>query len=390
MVDPLDPLVADGIIDEVLTRLKSGKEADIYLVQHAGEIVAAKVYKERHVRSFKNNAEYKEGRAVRNTRTARAMQKGSRFGRAADEEAWKTKESEALEKLFAEGLRVPKPHLFYEGVLLMETVVDPDGHPAPRLIDASIPREQAAELYADLRQQIIRMLMCDLIHGDLSPYNVLLAWNGPTIIDFPQVVGAAHNSKAEFFFSRDLETIRRFFAAIDPSLQNRSGDAWEIWRAYVKRELNADFVPTGKAAPKGGPSREAHAAGPRREIHVAQPAHSPRREGGGHTPRKDRGGAGQAPPGRRDGQRRDGAPPPREGSGHRARDGAARSGTTNGPAVSYVGKSSPEAPLSAAPKHAPADAAAPAGNRPRRRRRRRGGGGGGNRPPSGGGNASTS
>ncbi|HZH04594.1 MAG TPA: RIO1 family regulatory kinase/ATPase, partial [Myxococcaceae bacterium] len=255
MTHPLDPLVADGVIDSVLSRLKSGKEADIYLVQHAGEIVAAKVYKERHVRSFKNNAAYKEGRAVRNSRTQRAMDKGSRFGRAAEEDAWKTKEADALQILFTAGVRVPKPHLFYEGVLLMEVVVDTEGHPAPRLLDATIPRERAAEWYADLRRQVVTMLTRDIIHGDLSPYNVLLAWNGPTVIDFPQVVGAAHNNQAESFFRRDLETIHRFFASIDPALQLHAQDAQEIWRAYVKRELNTDFVPPARSEPMARPSR---------------------------------------------------------------------------------------------------------------------------------------
>ena len=144
------------------------------------------------------------------------MDKGSRFGQAASEEAWKAKESEALHKLHAAGVRVPKPVMFYEGVLLMETILDADGRPAPRLIEAAIPREKAAEWYADLRSQVVKMLACDLVHGDLSPYNVLLAWNGPTVIDFPQVIGAAHNSQAERFFERDLETIRQLLRRARP------------------------------------------------------------------------------------------------------------------------------------------------------------------------------
>jgi RIO kinase 1 len=136
--------------------------------------------------------------------------------------------------------------MFYEGVLLMEAVVDAEGLPAQRLIDAAVPRERGAEFYADLCQQMVKMLSCDLIHGDLSPYNVLLAWNGPTVIDFPQVVGAAHNSRAEFFFQRDYQTIRRFFASLDPTLNGRGDDGREIWRAYERRELTSDFVPTGR------------------------------------------------------------------------------------------------------------------------------------------------
>jgi RIO kinase 1 len=257
MNDPLALLLADGVIDEVCGRLKSGKEADLWLVQHGGHIVAAKIYKARQARSFRNNAAYKEGRQVRDTRTQRAMQRGSRFGQAAAEEAWKAKEADALYTLHAAGVRVPTPVMFYEGVLLMELVVDSGGHPAPRLVDAHIPRERAAALYADLRGQIVRMLGCHLIHGDLSPYNVLVGAKGPVVIDFPQVVGAAHNSQAESFFLRDLENVRRFFATIDPALHAAKLDGREIWRAYVRGELGPEFVPSGNASQPPSPRRAA-------------------------------------------------------------------------------------------------------------------------------------
>src|SRR5512144_2555360 len=278
MHDPLAPLLADGVIEEVSGRLKSGKEADLWVVRCAGETVAAKIYKAREARSFKNNAGYKEGRQVRDTRTQRAMDRGSRFGQAAAEDAWKAKESDALHTLHAAGVRVPKPVLFYDGVLLMELVVDPHGHPAPRLVDAHVARDAAGALYTDLRGQAVRMLRCDLIHGDLSPYNVLLGRDGAVVIDFPQVVGAAHNSQAESFFHRDLENLRRFFAAIDPSLRAAANDAREIWRAYVRRELTPDFVPSGKAE-----------LPPRPQVH---PHGEPRR------PRPHEGGQGRdrAPP----------------------------------------------------------------------------------------------
>ena len=248
MVDSLARLLADGMVDEVLSRLKSGKEADLWLVRHAGEVVAAKVYKARQARSFRNRVAYQEGRQVRDTRTRRAMDRGSRFGRAAEEDAWMTKEADVLHALHAAGVRVPRPVMFYEGVLLMELVVDAAGHPAPRLVDARVPMDRAAALYADLRGQAIRMLRCDLAHGDLSPYNVLLGRQGPVVIDFPQVVGAAHNNQAEGYFRRDLENLRRFFAALDPGLHRAAGDAGEIWHAYVRRELTGDFVPAGRSA----------------------------------------------------------------------------------------------------------------------------------------------
>ena len=263
----LEQLLEDGVIDEVLGRLKSGKEADVWLVRHHDEVLCAKVYKDRQFRSFKNNSGYKEGRAVRNTRTQRAMERGSRFGQAAAEEEWKAAESDALHKLHAQGVRVPAPVLFYEGILLMKLVLDAEGHPAPRLIDAQLSLEQAGAFYADVRAQAIRMLCCELIHGDLSAYNVLLGADGPTIIDFPQVVSAAHNSTAESFFTRDVENLRTFFAGFDPALAARTGDAAEIWRAYVRRELAPDFVPSGRPPPPERPQPRAQhprqgAAGP--------------------------------------------------------------------------------------------------------------------------------
>jgi RIO kinase 1 len=254
MTGPLELLLAEGVIDEVLSRLKGGKEADVWLVRHGGEIVAAKVYRARSSRSFKNDAAYKDGRQVRNSRTQRAMDRGSRFGRAAAEDAWKSNEADALFKLHAASLRVPRPVLFYEGVLLMEVVLDAQGQPAPRLIDAPIGLEQAAHLYAVLRAQAVGMLSQDLIHGDLSPFNVLFAADGPVVIDFPQVVGAAHNSQAEMFFLRDLRNIHQFFAQIDPALRSAEGDGREIWRAYLRRELTADFVPTGRSSEPPRPS----------------------------------------------------------------------------------------------------------------------------------------
>lgn len=296
MNEALQVLLSDGIIEEVVSRLKSGKEADVYLVVHKDEIVAAKIYKERQQRSFRNNADYKEGRQVRNSRTARAIAKGSKFGQAAAEDAWKSTEADALYKLHAAGVRVPTPVMYYEGVLLMEVVLDPEGHPAPRLIDAALTPGMAGELYRDLRAQATRMLCSDVIHGDLSPYNILMAWNGPTIIDFPQVVNAAANSRAEFFFKRDLENLRRFFAGMDPSLNGRAGDAHEIWRAYTRRELTPDFEPSGRFIPPqerrmGGPPRE-HRGPPREHRGPPRTTAAPQedefallRQGGGERPR---------------------------------------------------------------------------------------------------------
>jgi RIO kinase 1 len=289
MIDALAPLVADGVVDEVCGRLKSGKEADLWLVRHRGEVVAAKVYKVREARSFRNDAAYREGRRVRNTRTQRAMDRGTRFGQAAAEEAWKAKEADALHALHAAGVRVPRPVMLYDGVLLMELVVDGHGRPAPRLVDALVPRDRAAALYADLRGQAVRMLTCDLVHGDLSPYNVLLGRDGPVVIDFPQVVGAAHNRQAESFFRRDLENLRRWFAAIDPALRAAEHDARDIWRAYERRELTPDFVPPARPAEPARSERRGRGHAPHPRAHQARP--TPSRPPPDRRPAARRGGA---------------------------------------------------------------------------------------------------
>ncbi len=250
MASSLESLLAEGVISEIYGRLKSGKEADVYAVCYGEDVVAAKVYKDRAQRSFKSNSTYKEGRAVRNTRSQRAMDRGSKFGQEAAEDAWKASEATALYKLHGAGVRVPTPVLFLEGVLFMELVRGHDGEPAPRLIDTELTPEQARAAYLDMLAQLVRILSCDLIHGDLSPYNVLWAAGGATIIDFPQIVSAAQNSNSESFFMRDARNILGHFAEIDRSLLARvNSDTREIWRAYVRRELTPDFLPTGRPPP---------------------------------------------------------------------------------------------------------------------------------------------
>jgi RIO kinase 1 len=303
MRNNLDILLSDGIIDEVLGLLQSGKEAEVYRVTYRGQIVAAKVYKDRQQRSFKHNAAYKEGRKVRNSRTQRAMDKGSRFGRDEAEDAWKSSEASTLHLLHGHGVRVPTPVMFYEGVLLMQLVTDPDGDVAPRLIDAPIPREQAGAMYRDLRSQIIGVLCCDLIHGDLSPYNVLLGAAGPTIIDFPQTISAAHNTQSEMFFRRDLDNILSFFAGLDRSLNANRGDARAIWQAYARRELSVDFVP---------------AARHHEEVRSQQRGPGP----GGPRPQGPDGWQGRPPQGQQGGQGRGYGPRPegQQGQGYAPRD----------------------------------------------------------------------
>ncbi|HCT40570.1 MAG TPA: serine protein kinase RIO, partial [Moraxellaceae bacterium] len=192
----LEPLLEDGLIDEVIAQLKSGKEATVYLVRCAGELRCAKVYKDAHHRSFKQASTYREGRKVKSSRAARAMEKGSRFGKQELEEAWQNSEVNALYRLADAGVRVPTPHGCFDGVLIMDMVSDGHGRPAPRLSEVAFTPEEAVACHDQLIREVVRMLCAGLVHGDLSEYNILIDPKGPVIIDLPQAVDAAGNNNA--------------------------------------------------------------------------------------------------------------------------------------------------------------------------------------------------
>jgi len=240
------PLQEEGLIDEVLVQLKSGKEATVYLVRCGDEIRAAKMYKDAAQRSFKQAAVYLEGRKTRNTRDARAMARGSKFGKRVTEEGWQNAEVDALYKLDAAGVRVPKPYGCFDDVLLMELVTDDEGQAAPRLCELVFSPEEAIELHHELLQEVVRMLCAGIVHGDLSEYNILMDPYGPVIIDLPQAVNAAGNPHARMMLERDVQNLTDFFAQFAPQLKNtRYG--LEIWRLYEAGELTPDTVLTGEA-----------------------------------------------------------------------------------------------------------------------------------------------
>lgn len=243
----LEPLLDDGIIDAVIRPLKSGKEASVYLVQMGGAVRCAKVYKEANRRGFHKLAEYQEGRRSRSSRDARAMGKGagSRHGRERQEQAWKNAEVEALYRLDAAGVRVPRPHGYYDGVLVMEMVDDGAGSPAPRLNDVVPTPEEARAWHTFLIGQIVRMLCAGTIHGDLSEFNVLLGAEGPVIIDLPQAVDASANNNAFRMLARDVENITAYCARSAPELRH-TFHAHEMWALYEKGELRPDTVLTGE------------------------------------------------------------------------------------------------------------------------------------------------
>lgn len=241
----LQPLVAEGLIDEVLRQLMSGKEATVYIVRCGDAIRCAKVYKDAEQRSFRKSASYQEGRKTKNSRQARAMEKGTRYGRQMQEEAWQSAEVDALYRLAAAGVHVPQPYLCHEGVLLMDLVTDANGHPAPRLNDVELSHEQALTFHTDLLNQVVRMLCAGIIHGDLSEYNILVSSAGPVIIDLPQAVDAAGNSNAGPMLERDVANLASYFSRFAPELA-ASQYGKEIWKLYQAGALTPDTELTGR------------------------------------------------------------------------------------------------------------------------------------------------
>ncbi len=249
----LQPLIDDGVIDEVVRPLKSGKEASVYVVRSGDEVRCAKVYKDMRQRSFQHRVQYEEGRKVRGSRAARAIARSSNYGRKTQEAAWKNTEVDVLYRLAEAGVRVPVPHGYFNGVLVMELVTDAAGHSAARLGEIDLDADTARRWHAFLIAQIVRMLCCGLIHGDLSEYNVLVGPDGPVVIDFPQAVDAANNNAAAALLARDVTNITMSLGRYAPELiETRYAE--EMWELYQRGALVPDSVLTGVFV------REEHAA----------------------------------------------------------------------------------------------------------------------------------
>ena len=240
----IQPLIDDGLVDEVISQLMSGKEATVYVVRCGAEIRCAKVYKEVNKRSFKKAVEYQEGRKGRNSRRARAMEKGSKFGRNQQEEAWQNAEVDALYRLASAGVRVPKPYGCFDGVLLMELITNDEGHVAPRLNDVSMTTELALADHAVVMKYVMRMLCAGVVHGDLSEFNVLVDDYGPVIIDLPQAVDAAGNNNAKAMLERDVNNMTAYYGQYAPELLG-SKYAKEIWALFEDGELHPEVELTG-------------------------------------------------------------------------------------------------------------------------------------------------
>ena len=241
----LQPLLEDGLIDSVTRQLMSGKEAMVFVVQCSGETRCAKVYKEANKRSFRQAVDYTENRKTKNSRQARAMAKGTRFGRQAQEEAWQSAEVAALYRLAAAGVRVPVPYNFHAGVLLMELVTDDQGNAAPRLNDLEFTAEGALACHHILMMEVVRMLCAGVVHGDLSEYNILLGSEGPVIIDLPQAVDAAGNNHAASMLERDVGDLTAYFGRFAPELLGTEYGK-EIWSLYKSGALHPEVELTGR------------------------------------------------------------------------------------------------------------------------------------------------
>ena len=243
----LKPLLEDGLIDDVTRQLMSGKEAMVFVVICGDEVRCAKVYKEANKRSFRQSVDYTEGRKTKNSRQARAMQKGSKYGRESQEAAWQSAEVDALYRLANAGVRVPTPYNFYEGVLLMELVTGDDGNAAPRLNDVELSATTAREYHAFLIEQVVKMLVAGIVHGDLSEFNILVGTQGPVIIDLPQAVDAAGNNHAKDMLVRDVTNLANYFGQFAPELL-KTQYAKEIWALYERGDLTIDSPLTGHFA----------------------------------------------------------------------------------------------------------------------------------------------
>jgi RIO kinase 1 len=262
----IQPLVDEGLVDAVIRQLMSGKEATVYVVRCGEEIRCAKVYKEANQRSFRQAASYQEGRKVKNSRQARAMEKGSRYGRKMQEEVWQNAEVDALYRLAAAGVRVPKPYICFEGVLLMDLVTDAAGNAAPRLNDVELTEEQALKYHAQLLHQVVLMLCAGVIHGDLSEYNILVDADGPVIIDLPQAIDAAGNTEAGPMLERDVANLTTYFSLYAPRLAATQYGK-EIWALYVAGLLRPETVLTGRIKVD---NRPADVGAVMREIQLAR------------------------------------------------------------------------------------------------------------------------
>ncbi len=203
------------------------------------------------------------------------MGKSTRYGRKEQEDVWQNTEVDALYRLAAAGVRVPRPYNFIDGVLLMELVTDEDGAAAPRLNELELTSEQALEYHDLLIKDVVKMLCAGLVHGDLSEFNILVDAHGPVIIDLPQAVDAAANNNATRMLERDVNNLAAYFGQFAPELLTTSYGK-EIWYIYESGSLTPDVKLTGHFK---GSNKEADLDSIMREINDARDEAIRRKEG---------------------------------------------------------------------------------------------------------------
>lgn len=238
-VDPLAPFLAEGLITEVLGEMKSGKEGTVYCCRAnpstGYDLLAAKVYRPRSHRAFKNDAIYREGVAILNKRDARAAKKKTEWGREYEFGSWMYHEYETLKRLSEAGADVPRPIRMSGNAMLMEFVGDASGA-APALQHVTLTEQEVRPLFQRALNNIELFLRVDCVHGDLSAYNILY-WKGAiTIIDFPQTVDPRFNPNALSLLSRDLENVSHYWHRYGVRTDaNRM--AQHLWGRFLRAEL---------------------------------------------------------------------------------------------------------------------------------------------------------
>lgn len=235
-----DEFYAEGLVSEVVGQLKSGKEATVFICR-AGDpakLVAVKYYRSRLGRGFQNRAAYQHGRVIGDARTARAVANRSRHGLRAAEALWVNHEFDMLCHLRAAGVDVPEPIAATDSAILMECIGD-EQRPAVQLRELRPTASEATSLLDRLLWNIERMLANDVVHGDLSAYNILVANGRPVIIDLPQAVDARTNANASKLLSRDIGNVcrhlGRFGAHVEPEPLAKN-----LWARYRRAELSTD------------------------------------------------------------------------------------------------------------------------------------------------------
>jgi RIO kinase 1 len=235
--DALEPFRADGLIEDVLYPIKSGKEATVYCCRAGpkldADLVAAKIYKPKAFRSFRDDSVYREGRVILDSRARRAAAKRTGFGHKVQSALWTNHEWEVLTTLHAAGADVPKPLAHSPGGILLEFIGDGDAA-APVLKEVALSAAEAEAVFDRLLDNVQLWLAYNIVHGDLSAYNVLYLAGDPVVIDFPQACDPRFNTNAFRLLTRDIENLGRYFERFGAQPRDAFGLAERYWATWER------------------------------------------------------------------------------------------------------------------------------------------------------------